>query len=139
MAKESQQSLFPDAPQPLVKNCVRCAKRCRVVDKANPNAQLFVKGDMKTGRFCTECLIVDFFKNFDYGGYPLMEMLDRKDKPFDPECFRLPHVQDQFGAIVVAAQKQFGAELSPEEIDWDEVIANWHLPFPEKPGRKKKR
>ena len=153
MAKDTQQSLFSNAPAPQTKQCVRCAKRCHVVDNRNPNANVFVKGTMETGRFCTECLVVDFFKNFELGpasalgahyfdpSLPQPEYDEgRPDKRFDPEMLRAPHIQQQMFAIIAAAQKQYGAELTFEEIDWDEVIANWHLPFPEKPkrGRKKK-
>ena len=49
------------------KNCIRCGIRCRTVPKRNPNASMFVKGDMKTGKFCANCLVVDFFKNCDTG------------------------------------------------------------------------
>ena len=59
------------------------------------------------------------------------------DRRFDPECLRLPHVQKQMMAVFVAAQEHHGAELDHSEIDWDEVIANWPLPFSQK--RQKQR
>lgn len=145
----SQKNLFEPAPE--TKPCERCAKRCLVANKKNPHANVFVKGDMKTGRFCAECLIVDFFKNFDLGPGSAMgfEYFDHslpqpewrkgvgdKDQRFDPECLRAPHVQDCMRRILEAAKSQHNAELNFDEIDWDEVIANWHLPFP---GKKKKR
>lgn len=120
-----------------IRNCIRCAKRCRAVAKKNPDAQVFVKGTVETGRLCADCLVVDFFKNFDLGILSSLgpDFVER----FDPEGLRLPHIQEQFTAIIMAARKQYGAELTPEEIDWDEVIANWHLPFPEKPKRGRRK
>lgn len=151
---QTQKELFGAPQNPGVKMCTRCAKPCRVAAKVNPNADLFVKGTMETGKFCAECLVTDFLQNFEYGGQnafnyqfvpagrPCPRHYDGQDwetrKIFDPEGLRLPHMQEQFASIVITAQKQFGAELTPEEFDWDEVIANWHLPFPEKPTRGKR-
>ncbi len=135
-----------------VARCVRCSKRCRVVSKVNPSANLFVKGTVQTGRFCAECVFVDFLRNCEIGpatalgehyfdphkpqpGYEEGE----PDRRFDPETLRLPHVQSQIRAIVEAAARQYGAELTFKEIDWDEVIANWALPFPEKKQRRRKK
>ena len=156
MIVAQQQELFgePDGPKlpAKVALCTRCAKRCRIADKVNPNANYFVKGDEKTGRFCAECLMVDFFKNFDLGPSSAMgkEYFDHsiqqpewrkqvgdKDNRFDPEAFRLPHIQHQMFSIIQATQAM-GGELTFEEIDWDEVIANWHLPFPEKKKPQKR-
>lgn len=140
----SDETLFPE---PQTKNCIRCGIRCKTVPKRNPNAGMFVKGDMRTGRFCANCLVVDFFKNCDTGPSssmgdwyfddtkPIPDWERGPIKRFDPECLRLPHIQEQWTRIVMAAQQSYGAELTPEEIDWDEVIANWHLPFPKKQGR----
>lgn len=153
-----QASLFQDPSESVpTKNCVRCNIRCRATTKVNPNAQLFVIGDMKTGKYCANCLVVDFFKNFDLGPsssmgkwyfdptIPIPEYMqddpEENKKRFNPASFREPHIQRQFLAILAVGQKEYGAELRPEDIDWDEVIANWHLPFPEPPtrGRRKKK
>ena len=137
-----QKNLFSQSP---TKRCERCSKLCRVAEKRNPKSQLFVKGDRKTGRYCAECLVVDFLLNCDYG--PQLNELAKLTGPgpgpfdatrtFDPEVFRLPHVQEQFAAIVLKAQEQYSAELMPDEFDWLEVIANWHLPFPKRTKRAK--
>lgn len=134
------------------KNCARCGVRCRTVDKSNPMANYFVKGDARSGKFCANCLIVDFFKNFDLGPSSALgkeffdsslpqpkyrKELGDEDPRFDPESLRLPHIQAQLTNIILVAHRERGAELDPAEIDWDEVIANWHLPFPDKKGRRK--
>jgi hypothetical protein len=151
----SQKSLFPtNNPKlpPGVVLCTRCSKRCRAAEKVNPTATLFVKGTAKTGRYCAECLIVDFLRNCDTGPASALGMhffdpslpqpeyqkeRREKDRRFDPESLRFPHVQAHMTAIIVAAQRQYGGELTPEEIDWDEVIANWHLPFPQKKRKRR--
>jgi hypothetical protein len=145
-------NLFAGAPEPeQFKNCVRCNIRCRVAARVNPHANLFVKGDARTGKFCVNCLVVDFFKNCEHGPASAMgkEYFDHSlpqpewrkevgdsDRRFDPECLRDPAVQQQFAAIVAAARREYGAELVAEEIDWDEVVANWHLPFPPRKGNR---
>lgn len=147
-----QQSLFPEPAQPSqTKNCIRCNIRCRVAAKRNPDAAVFVKGTVTTGRLCANCLVVDFFKNFELGpsaglgkeyfdaSVPWPAWRRDPEKRFDPTALREPHIQQQFTAIILAARAHYGAELLPEEIDWDEVIANWHLPFPEKKGKRGKR
>ena len=116
------------------KNCERCAVRCRVVAQRTLDAEVFVKGTIKPGRLCTNCLVVDFFKNFDCG--PSAAMGAEFFENFDPEGLRLPHIQEIFGSIVKAAAEHYGAELTCEEIDWDEVIANWQLPFSSKRRKK---
>jgi hypothetical protein len=149
---DQQPNLFPEpAAKPAsaepTKNCIRCGIRCRVVAAKNPDASLFVKGTMKTGRFCANCLMVDFLVNCDTGPRletvkpPYWDNLPNKPpwKGFDPECLRAPHIQDQMMTIIAVAQKQYGAELTIIEVDWDEVIANWHLPFPENPAKGRKK
>ena len=134
-----------------VARCVRCSKRCRVASKVNPRASLFVKGTAQTGRFCAECVFVDFLRNCDIGPATALgeHYFDphkpqpeyergKPDRRFDPETLRLPHVQSQIRAIVEAAARQYGAELTFAEIDWDEVIANWSLPFPARKQRRTK-
>lgn len=128
------------------KNCERCGIRCRVVATRNEDANLFVKGTTRTGKFCANCVVTDFLVNCDTG--PLVQTAkpaywdNLPNRPpwkgFDPECLRLPHVQEQMMTIIAAARKQYGAELTIIEVDWDEVIANWHLPFPEKAKGKRK-
>lgn len=148
-----QKSLFENSPQQPAqfKNCIRCGIRCRIA-KGNPNAQIFKYGDRRTGKFCVNCLVVDFFKNFDMGPSSALgkEYFDSslpqpgwrnevgdKDIRFSPDSLRLPHIQQQLTSIFMAAHREYQAEIIAPEIDWDEVIANWHLPFPEKPARRK--
>ena len=151
-----QKNLFESEsfkPPEGTKHCLRCHKLCRVAAEKNPKANLFVKGTKKTGRYCTECLIVDFFQNCAIGpasamgaeffNHALPQPSWRKDcgdedRRFDPESLRQPEIQGMMTKIIIAAQGQYAAELTPEEIDWLEVISNWNLPFPEKKPKQRK-
>jgi len=107
--------------------CMRCGKLCRK-KRGSPEARLLRYTTSDHG-YCATCAAAEFLQGLDVITYrpPGRE-------PFDPECFRLPHVQAQFSAIMVAGN----ADAKPEEIDWSELIANWTLPFPRK-GRKRGR
>lgn len=108
-------------------SCVRCGKLCQKRG-GNPEARLLRHTTSDSG-YCATCAATEFLQGLDvitYGG------LGRK--PFDPECFRLPHLQAQFGAILLAGN----ADAKPKEIDWPAMIAQWSLAFPRKKRRRRK-
>jgi len=105
-------------------SCVRCGERCRK-RQGNPDARLLRHTTSDSG-YCATCAATEFLQGLDVITYRAPGR-----KPFDPECFRLPHVQAQFGAVLLAGN----ADAKPDEIDWSLLIANWSLPFPRK--RKK--
>ncbi len=121
------------------KLCERCAKRCRTVAKKNPNAQIFVLGTTETGRLCTECVVTHMIRVFDLG--PSSSLGKERMNELFPDCLRAPHIQEQMQRIIRVAASSYGSEMLPDAVDWDEVIANWHLPFAEetKPAKKKKK
>lgn len=122
----------------IVKNCERCGKRCQAVEKRNADASIFVRGDAETGKWCAECLVVHFFKEFDLG--PISSVGIEQIEAIAPECFRLPHIREAFERVIAVAKSHYGAELVTDDFDWDEVIANWHLPFPKTgKGRRKRK
>lgn len=110
---------------PDTTNCARCGVRC-VKQKGNAEARL-LKFTTSDFGLCVNCGITAFLKSLDVIASP-----GRNGKPFDPECFRLPHIQRQFAPVLSAGK----ADARIEEIDWLEVIANWELPFPKKPRKK---
>ncbi len=125
MGRETQKTLLPDG----IVQCCRCGVPCRKMP-GNPEARLLTHTTDDFG-FCGNCAATEFLKGLAVIG-------DRsrfEKKPFDPECFRLPHVQVQFAQILTTGN----ADTKPEEIDWLEVIANWHLPFPKLRRRKKRK
>jgi len=107
-------------------SCCRCGVPCHKMP-GNPEARLLRYSSDDIG-YCVNCAATEFLQGLDVISYRRP-----RDKPFDPECFHLPHVQAQFAKILAVGK----ANARPEEIDWLEVVANWHLPFP-KMRRKRK-
>ena len=69
---------------------------------------------------CINCATQDELRHL----YPANLILARSG----PRCLALPHIQQQFEAILRSA----GTDAAPGEIDWVKVAANWDLPFPRK-------
>jgi hypothetical protein len=101
--------------------CERCAKPCRVAESNTPDARLLRKSLIPKG-LCLECATTEFLR--------VTEPLGMLIEQHGPECLRLEHIQKQFEVILLAGRSDAG----PGEIDWDVVIANWHLPFPPPKG-----
>jgi hypothetical protein len=104
-------------------SCQRCGKPCRAGVSSKPSARPFQKA---MRGFCSSCVIAALLQdmNPDGGlGYALASSPD-----FTPEGLRLPHIQELFKRVLEIG----GSELPYGDIDWDEVIANWDLPFPGK-------
>jgi hypothetical protein len=97
---------------------MRCHVLCRT-GTPDEKARVFRVSATPDG-YCVNCAATEFLKTTP----PICELLaaDRSKV----EGLRLPHVQEQFGAMVAAGNGQ----VDPKHIDWLEVIANWELPFP---------
>lgn len=117
-----QPKIQPNHNAGKVVHCSRCAGRCIVAPTRNENARLMRHGN-ETG-WCAMCGITNFLQNCAV----VSELLKQQGA----ECLRLPHVQAQMARVLLAG----GSDIRPEQIDWDEVIANWNLPF-DKPKNKK--
>ncbi len=110
-------------PEQKIVNCQRCNKRCIGMKSQRPEARPFKHA---LQGLCTECIVSQFFQNADNEegiGFALASA-----ENFTPEGLRLPHIQEQFRRVLEVGM----SELIFDEIDWDEVIANWDLPFPGK-------
>ena len=98
-----------------VSSCQRCGRAALGRD-GNPAARMMRhawKGN------CVDCAAVVFLQQLDnlQGG-----------KLLPPghtwaEALRLPHVQEQFAAMMRAGN----ADASPDEIDWERVIELWDI------------
>ena len=97
----------------LTTTCERCGQPLRVADQRNPDARMLRYAQAPEGH-CVNCAVAAWF----------VELELRRLVP-DPAALRLPHVQQQFVAVMRANQ----ADAQPEEIDWEHVIKNWDLPF----------
>lgn len=94
--------------------CDRCGCNARGAPTKKPEAQLLrraVKG------VCVNCGIVLFLQrltNAHVAGTVGSHL---------PGALKLPHIQEQFEAVMRAGS----AEVMPDEIDWDRVIALWDV------------
>jgi hypothetical protein len=70
-----------------------------------------------------DCAATEFFRTTE----PISGLLEE-----DLSALRLPHVRDQFAAVLAAGL----ADARPDELDWDRIIANWDLPL-RKRGRRR--
>jgi len=89
---------------------------------------------------CVNCAVTQFFKDEKYG--VSLEQVLRGSDELDgtpgkeiSKSLLLPHIQKQFTEILRVGH----AQVTPEEIDWLEVVANWDLPFDRKTIRPRKR
>ena len=94
-----------------VTTCRRCGRPALGSSDGSPNALVYkraMKGE------CTECHAVVILKGLNemHGGMLFKD---------GPECLRLPHIQEQFAAVMKAGM----ADASPDEINWEGVIALW--------------
>lgn len=95
-----------------ITRCQRCGVEAQG-EKGDPSARIFRRA-MKG--HCTACHVVTFLKNLNqaHGG----ALFERHDPA---TSLRLPHVQEAFYRVMKAGN----AEATPDEIDWDMVIAKW--------------
>ena len=101
-------------------NCPRCNKRCLATETTRPDARPLRKA---LKGMCLECCVSALFQDIGENG-----MGHALPPDFDPNGLRLPHIQRQFARVLEVGM----SEANMDEIDWDEVIANWELPFPGK-------
>lgn len=102
--------------------CQRCG--CPARGKAgSPDARLLKHA---TAGVCVDCGVVLFLQRVGnmHGG------IERLLPPgFDVrQAFSLPHVQEQFAAVMKAGH----ADARPDEINWERVIELWDLQPPAK-------
>ena len=98
--------------------CDRCGRPCLGAPTEKPEARAFrkaVKG------VCLDCAVVLFLQRLAnmYGPGTFGNL---------PEALRLEHVQEQFAAMMRAAN----AEAIPDDINWERVIELWSIEPPAK-------
>jgi hypothetical protein len=102
-------------------HCLRCAVPCRT-GKPDPEARILQISEGPCG-YCVNYDVTWFFMSTR----PLLELIKGADgENMGVNALRLPHIQEQFAAVMRAGF----AQVPPEAIDWLEIIANWYLPFP---------
>jgi len=72
---------------------------------------------------CINCAAHDWLRNT----YPVNLLLARSG----PKGLALPHIQEQFAGLM----KMANSDARADEINWQRIIDNWELPFPNKVKR----
>jgi hypothetical protein len=69
---------------------------------------------------CINCAAHDWLRNT----YPANLLLAQSG----PKSLAFPHIQEQFAGLM----KMANSDARPDEINWQRIIDNWELPFPNK-------
>ena len=115
---KEKKTLFDTAGTQGVVECQRCGARCRISGQPGKKARMlrFVEGP----GLCVNCAVHDWLRNT----YPPNILLAQSG----PKVLLFPHIQQQFAEIM-----RIGfADAKPDEIDWQKIVENWELPFPNK-------
>jgi len=100
-------------------NCERCKAPCKTSELRSSNAKMLRHSKEPKG-LCVNCAVHDWLRNT----YPPNIILAGSG----PKILLYPHIQKQFAEIM-----RFGsADAKPDEIDWNRIVDNWDLPFPNK-------
>lgn len=112
-----QKTLF-DSGKPEIIDCQRCGARCRVSGQPGKKARMlrFAQGP----GLCVNCAVHDWLRNTSPPNILLAQS--------GPKALLFPHIQNQFIEIM----KIGFADAKPDEIDWNRIVENWELPFPNK-------
>ena len=102
-----------------ITHCERCKALCKVAESQNPKAKM-LRWSKESKGLCINCAVHDWLRNT----YPVNLILAQSG----PKSLAYPHIQEQFTGIMRAGL----ADATPDEIDWEAIIANWDLPFKNK-------
>jgi len=91
--------------------CHRCRRSLRA-GTPDPSARAIRR--TRGNGLCPDCVLTYFLQNLD--------VLRRVWQEHGPEVLRLPHVQTHIATVLNRTQ------LTPGEIDYERVVANWNLP-----------
>jgi len=101
--------------------CARCSARCKNMPVPNSKAKMLKRGVGEKGSLCISCAVHDWLRNT----YPVNRILAGMQ---NPKYLLLPHIQEQFTGIMRAGF----SDARPDEIDWQLIVDNWDLPWPNK-------
>jgi hypothetical protein len=96
---------------PNIKLCPRCEKPCLASTGGNQQARPVRKSN---NGMCLECTTTSVLLSL-----PGADMMPK-------DAVLLPHIQEQFGAVLRAGN----ADPDANNIDWERIAENWGLPFP---------
>ena len=98
--------------------CVRCGRSCQPGENKDPEARPFKLAEKG---LCENCVVTHFLLCDDCE--PLRLALLRNGIGI----LKIPAIQKQFAEILRVGH----SELPIDQINWDIVIDQWDLPFPE--------
>ena len=101
-------------------HCERCEAPCKMAGPRNPDAKMLRLLSKESKGLCVNCAVHDYLRNT----YPINMHFAK----FGPKSLLYPHIQEQFTAIMRTAP----ADAKPDEINWEAIVENWDLPFPNK-------
>jgi len=107
-------------------NCIRCEKPGRASGNINPEARLLKR--TSTIGLCANCAVTEFLLSLE----PIRHGIEKNGVE---TALKNANVRKQFEG----AMKTGLADMKSEEIDWETIIQNWALPFPDVKRRKKKQ
>lgn len=99
--------------------CERCGRMLRVAGPRNPDAKMLRRAKNPKG-LCVNCATHDWLRNT----YPVNMQLAEKG----PGILLYPHIRDVFRHLLSTAC----ADAKLDEINWNLIVENWELPFPDK-------
>lgn len=97
-------------------NCERCGVQLQVDAMPDSRAKLLRRSKVSKG-FCINCAVHNFLRNT----YPPNIQLAESG----PQILLIPHIQTVFAGIMKAGF----ADANPDEINWQQIVDNWELPF----------
>jgi len=99
--------------------CPRCGRLCLSGKSDNPEARPFRRAEEG---LCGDCAVTHFLM------CPEMEPMKNNLLNAGLDALKNLNIQEVFESMLLAGK----SELTMEEINWENVINNWDLPFPRK-------
>jgi len=108
---------------PNVILCPRCNAHCKQSVPVNPDARL-LRRTSGTNGLCPNCAVTEFLLSVE----PIRLSIESNGAE---KVLLNAAVREQFMTVMRAG----GADMKPDEINWQSVISNWSLPFPSRRKR----
>lgn len=108
---------FLNQSLPEVVNCERCNRLCKLAPIPESKAKLLKRAKTPKGGLCINCSATSFIMSIP----TLMVGINKNGV----DILLNQHVVNQFTEVLKAGF----ADANPNEIDWELVVKNWHLPI----------
>jgi hypothetical protein len=105
--------------------CDRCGVPCKVAESSNEDARLLRKSTKPQG-YCPDCGVAHFLQVISPMGQLIHD--PAKQLLWGP-------AQKQFAEVMKAG----GADMKPEEINWEKVVRERQCPIPDQAKKTRRR